>query len=107
MRAGKSGIATGDASVLFRPWTSGASRSTRAALTPNLVPPELRAPSAALNQVMWNGAGVVGPAIGGVILGSVGLEWAYGLDVATYVVAIGFALFLHSQRPHIEHIDET
>ena len=83
------------------------SMPTRAAMTPNLVPPELLAPSAALNQVMWNGAGVVGPAIGGVIVGSAGLAWAYGLDVATYVVAIGFALFLHSQRPRSEHVDET
>src|SRR5438128_7238949 len=64
------------------------SMPTRAAMTPNLVPQELLAPAAALNQVMWNGAGVVGPALGGIIVGSIGFTWAYGIDVASYGVAI-------------------
>ena len=58
------------------------------------------APAAALNQVMWNGAGVIGPALGGIIVGShLGLRWAYAIDVASYVVAIGFALMLRPQLP--------
>jgi MFS family permease len=72
---------------------------TRASMTPNLVPPELLAPAAAMNQVMWNTAGVVGPALGGIVVGTVGLAWAYGIDLATYLVAIGFTLFIHAQRP--------
>jgi MFS family permease len=72
---------------------------TRAAMTPNLVGEELMAPAAALNQVMWNGAGLVGPALGGVVVASLGLTWAYGIDVATYVVAFVFALMLRPQRP--------
>ncbi len=68
-------------------------------MTPNLVPPNLLAQSAALNQVMWNGAGVVGPALGGIVVGQFGLAWAYGIDVVTYVVAVGFALLLRPQRP--------
>jgi MFS family permease len=75
------------------------SMPTRAAMTPNLVPKELLAPAAALNQVMWNGAGVVGPALGGIIVGSIGFTWAYGIDVASYGVAIAFALMLRPQRP--------
>jgi MFS family permease len=75
------------------------SMPTRAAMTPNLVPRELLANAAALNQVMWNGAAVVGPALGGIIVGQVGLAWAYGFDAATYVVAIAFALGLRPQRP--------
>src|SRR5207237_7943307 len=75
------------------------SMPTRAAMTPNLVPPNLLAQSAALNQVMWNGAGVVGPALGGVVVGQFGLAWAYGIDATTYVVAVGFALMLRPQRP--------
>jgi MFS family permease len=75
------------------------SMPTRAAMTPNLVPSNMLAQSAALNQVMWNTAGVVGPALGGVVVGQAGLPWAYGLDVATYVIAVGFALLLRSQRP--------
>ncbi len=75
------------------------SMPTRAAMTPNLVGPRLLAPAAALNQVMWNGAGVVGPALGGVVVGRFGLSWAYGLDVASYAVAVGFATMLRPQRP--------
>jgi MFS family permease len=75
---------------------------TRASMTPNLVPPALLAPAAAMNQVMWNTAGVVGPALGGIVVGTVGLGWAYFIDLATYVVAIGFTLLLHPQRPHGE-----
>ena len=72
---------------------------TRAAMTPNLVPTRLLATAAANNQVMWNTAQILGPALGGVIIGRVGLEWAYGIDVATYVVALGFAFALHPQVP--------
>jgi MFS family permease len=75
------------------------SMPTRAAMTPNLVPPELLAPAAAMNQVMWNGAGVVGPALGGIVVSRFGLTWAYGLDVASYAVAFTFAFMLRSQRP--------
>jgi MFS family permease len=75
------------------------SMPTRAAMTPNLVPPDLLAQSAALNQVMWNGAGVIGPALGGLVVAQAGLAWAYGIDVATYVIAVGFAVLLRSQRP--------
>lgn len=71
----------------------------RSAMTPNLVSAELLAPAAALNQVMWNGAGVIGPALGGIVVARFGLTWAYGIDVASYVVAVGFALALRPQRP--------
>jgi MFS family permease len=76
------------------------SMPTRAAMTPNLVPAALLPSAAALNQVMWNTAAIVGPAAGGVIVNQVGLGWAYGIDVATYVVALGFVSLLQSQVPH-------
>jgi MFS family permease len=75
------------------------SMPTRAAMTPNLVSRELLAPAAALNQVMWNGAGVIGPALGGIIVNRYGLSWAYGIDVASYGFAIGFVLMLRPQLP--------
>jgi len=72
---------------------------TRAAMTPNLVPRELLPAAAALNQVMWNTAQIVGPAVGGIVVGRAGLAWAYGIDVATYVVAVAFAGLLRPQEP--------
>jgi MFS family permease len=72
---------------------------TRAAATPNLVGPELLPAAAALNQVMWTGAAVIGPAIGGVVVGSLGYRWAYGIDVASYGVALVCALMLRPLVP--------
>ena len=57
------------------------------------------AAAAAMNQVMWSSAGIVGPALGGIIVSHFGLTWAYGLDVASYAVAFIFASMLRSQRP--------
>jgi MFS family permease len=76
------------------------SMPTRAAMTPNLVSAAMLPSAAALNQVMWNTAAIVGPGVGGLVVGRVGLGWAYGIDVATYVVALGFAVRLRPQVPH-------
>jgi MFS family permease len=72
---------------------------TRAAMTPNLVPTALLPAANAINQVMWNTASIAGPAVGGVVVARLGLEWAYGVDVATYVVAFAFALALRPMPP--------
>jgi MFS family permease len=80
---------------------------TRSAMTPNLVPPEMLAPAAALNQVMWNGAGLIGPALGGIVIGVAGLSWAYGIDVVSYVAALTAAFMLRPQPPQpVEGHDE-
>jgi hypothetical protein len=68
-------------------------------MTPNLVAAGSLPAANALNQVMWNTAAIVGPAVGGVIVNRVGLGWAYGVDVATYLVALGFALALRPMPP--------
>jgi MFS family permease len=79
---------------------------TRAAATPNLVPPEMLPAATALNQVMWNTAAVVGPALGGVIVARFGLQWAYGIDVASYGVALVAAFLLHPLIPKRDHYNE-
>jgi MFS family permease len=72
---------------------------TRAAVTPNVVRPEQLAPALALNQVMWTSAAVVGPGVGGLVVVHLGFAWAYGIDVATYGVALVCAWALRPQRP--------
>ena len=63
--------------------------------------------AAALNQVMWNGAGLIGPALGGIVIATAGLSWAYGIDVVSYVAALTAAFMLRPQRPEpVEGIDE-
>jgi predicted MFS family arabinose efflux permease len=72
---------------------------TRAAMTPNMVGLDLLPQAGALNQVMWNGAAVIGPAIGGVVVASAGLTWAYGVDVISYSAALLTAFALRPQPP--------
>jgi predicted MFS family arabinose efflux permease len=85
---------------------SGFSLATRSAMTPSLVP-EDRLPSAlALNQVMWNTAQIVGPALGGVIVGTLGYRWAYGIDVLSFSGTIIAALLMTHHPPVVEDPDE-
>jgi MFS family permease len=76
---------------------SGFSLATRAAMTPALVPTD-RLPSAlALNQAMWTTAQIAGPAIGGVVVASAGLGWAYAIDVLSFTATITAVALM---RPH-------
>jgi MFS family permease len=79
--------------------TSGISAPTRGAIVPNLIPKEMLSSAVALNQVMFNASMIVGPAIGGVIIGSAGLRWAYGADVVSYLALLYVALRLEPQVP--------
>ncbi|MBK5287177.1 MAG: MFS transporter [Acidimicrobiia bacterium] len=81
---------------------SGFSLATRSAMTPSLVPAD-RLPSAlALNQVMWNTAQIVGPAMGGLIVAQFGYGWAYGLDVVSFTGTIGAALLMRPRPPVVD-----
>jgi len=57
---------------------------TRSAMTPRLVGNALVPSALALNQVVWNGVGLLGPALGGIVIARLGFSWAYGIDLVTY-----------------------
>jgi MFS family permease len=80
---------------------------TRSAMTPRLIGAELIPSAQALNQVVWNGAGLAGPAIAGLVIGRFGLAIAYGLDVASIVVMLLMALSLPSIAPEGSHENAT
>lgn len=61
----------------------------RRSVIPRLIPLRQIAAATALSQVLWNFATVVGPLLAGVIVGTLGLEWAYGIDA----VSFGASLF--------------
>ena len=82
------------------------SMPTRSAMTPRLVPPELLPQAAALNQIMWQTAGIIGPALGGIVVSRFGLTWAYGVDVVSYVASLTAAYLIQSQRPIPADVDE-
>ena len=84
---------------------SGFSLATRSAMTPSLVPID-RLPSAlALNQVMWNTAQIAGPALGGIVVGTLGFAWAYGIDVVSFAGTITAAFLMRPRPPIIEDPD--
>jgi len=81
---------------------SGVDAPTRSAMTPNLVGKELLPAAINLNFGMWNIAVIVGPAVGGVVVGAAGLAWAYGANLVTYAIAILLVLSMHPARPRDE-----
>ena len=63
----------------------------RQALLPGLVPPEDLMNATALMSVVWTGALLVGPALGGLLLGVLGAAWLFainGVTTLSVVVAI-------------------
>jgi MFS family permease len=69
---------------------------TRSSSVPRLVPSASLPAAIALNQLSFNAGSVIGPAIGGVILATVGVSGAYAVDVATFAVSI---LMITALRP--------
>ena len=70
----------------------------RQALTPNLVPREHLPNALALNTIMFQVAAVTGPAVGGIVIGQLGVAWAYALNGASFLVVIGALLMMTDDR---------
>jgi MFS family permease len=72
---------------------------TRSSAIPRLVPPE-RLPSAiALNQLNFQLASIVGPAIGGILIATVGLAGAYAVDLVSFLASLTALLAIHPLPP--------
>jgi MFS family permease len=72
---------------------------TRSAMTPRLVGRELVPSALALNQIIWNGTGLAGPAVAGVVIAKLGLHWAYAIDLVTYGAMLLAAAFIKPIPP--------
>lgn len=59
-----------------------------ASAVPRLVPPDRLPAAIALNQLSFQASSIIGPAIGGILLATVGVAGAYGLDVLTFAASI-------------------
>ncbi len=64
----------------------------RSASVPRLVPTERLAPALAIQQLGFQATAVIGPALGGLILATLGVPAAYALDVVTFAAAIAALL---------------
>jgi predicted MFS family arabinose efflux permease len=71
----------------------------RSAAVPNLVPRDQLPAALALNQVLFNGSMVIGPAVAGLIIAQYGLSWAYGIDVLSSVAAMAALARLRPMPP--------
>ena len=60
----------------------------RGSAIPRLVPPERLPAAISLNQITFNGAAVIGPAFGGILLALTNVAACYFVDVATFGAAI-------------------
>jgi MFS family permease len=87
------------AAVALMAGVSAIDSPVRAAMTPRLIGRELLPSAAALHQVAWNTTALVGPAVGGIVIGRMGLPWAYGLDLATSVAMLGAVLTIARMPP--------
>lgn len=66
---------------------------------PRLLPKEQLGAGLALNRISFQGAMLVGPALGGVVLGWLGVGGCYAIDAATFLVAFYGAFGLPRMRP--------
>lgn len=78
----------------------GFQRPARNALTPHLVKPAQLTAAIAVEDTVFNLAHVAGPALGGVLISTIGLASAYGLDVATFAASL-VAIFLLPHMPPV------
>ncbi len=69
------------------------------AITPDLVPKPLLAPAVALNGVGINIARAIGPALGGLIITTLGLAWPFALNALSFLAVI---LALSLWRPQLQ-----
>ena len=72
---------------------------TRTAMTPRLVGHGLVPAAQALNQVVWNTAALVAPAVAGFVVVEWGVTAAFGIDLATIAVMFVAASLLRPMPP--------
>jgi MFS family permease len=78
---------------------SAIDRPTRAAIVPSLVGRERLRSAISFNYGLVQLTGVVGPALGGIAIAVLGLAWAYGIDVATFVAMAASVAAIAPQAP--------
>lgn len=71
----------------------------RSSMTPRLVPRERLPAAIALNQLNFQSASIVGPAVGGVLLATVGVAGAYLVDAVTFSASIAALLAIRPVPP--------
>ncbi len=71
----------------------------RRSVIPRLLPARLIPAATALGQVMWNFALILGPLVGGLVVGAFGFSWAYGIDAVSFAAALAAVLSIRAVAP--------
>ncbi len=71
----------------------------RQSLIPTLVPREHLPNAIALNTFMFQAASVLGPAVGGLVIGTLGVGWAYLLNALSFLCVIVALLLMRDLPP--------
>ena len=79
-------------------------RPARSAMIPNLVPPDKLAAAMALRQVVFQTTLILGPALGGVMIASLGgaVEWVYLFDGLSFIAAIVALRWVPPSVPRVD-----
>ena len=83
----------------------GLASPARTAAIPRMVRPELLVAAYSFNQIVIQVATIVGPAIAGILIATVGLPWTYGLDAASFGGLLVTSLLLRPLPP--QHAGQT
>lgn len=73
---------------------------TRQAFVPEMVGSRQLANAVALNSMVFNGARVIGPALGGVLIATVGTALCFDLNAVSYLAVIGGLWLMHPGELH-------
>ncbi|MFA7322728.1 MAG: MFS transporter [Candidatus Nanopelagicales bacterium] len=80
----------------------------RAAFVREMVDPELVRNAVSLNSVVINGARIVGPALAGVMIASIGLGWCFAANAASFVgVITAYAIMRSDQLIPVEPVERA
>jgi MFS family permease len=71
----------------------------RSSAVPRLVPMERLTSAIAANHVAFQGSAIAGPALGGILIGTLGLPAAYLIDVCTFGASITALVLIHPIPP--------
>jgi MFS family permease len=77
----------------------------RQALLPMLVPRDDLPNAISLNTIVMHGASILGPGIGGLLIGSAGLMWVYLLNGVSFGCVIAALLMMHDVPDRAEEAD--
>jgi MFS family permease len=74
----------------------------RQALFPSLVPRAVLPNAVALNSLLWKGAALLGPTLGGIAISAMGTAGAFFANAASFLVVILALVFMHTSSPERE-----